>query len=177
MNNKGFSLVEAIGAMVILSIVILVAANMISGSAIQSEITRERVNDSTVSRGVANYISSFDFDDLDSALSTDYAHINENNCTTYFSNACTNILSPILNNYQYTSEDLFVVIFRPTANSTALKNSNSLYNANVETEIDKFTFNADQGNVIYYIVVNKGIKDNKYVERGVLSEEGYQYAD
>ncbi len=177
MNNRGFSLVEAVGAMLILSVVVLLAANMINSSAIQSEITKERVNDSTVSRGVANYISSFTFDDVDSRLTTEYVHIDRNNCSTYLSSSCTQILSPILNNYSYTTEDLFVILFRPTANSATLKSSNSLYTTVVDNAIDRFSFNSNQGNVIYFLVVNKGVKTNKYLRRGVLTEEGYDYAD
>jgi|GEM_PF-5760261 len=177
MNNKGFTLVEAIAAMIILSIVMVAGFSVLSGSAIRSEVTKQRIDDSTVSRGVANYISSFTYDDIDANLGGLYAHVDNNNCTVYFSNACTQILSPVLNNYSYTSSDLFLIIFRPTVNASTLKNSNPLYTSVVDTEIDKFSFNSNQGNVIYYIVVNKGNDNNKFIQRGILTEEDEEYAD
>jgi Tfp pilus assembly protein PilV len=176
-NNKGFSVVEAVAAMIILSVVLLAAYSMLSSSATRSEITSERVEDSTVSRGVANYINSFTFDLVDPNLSGEFAHINQINCSSYFTATCQNVLSPIVNNYAYTTTDLFVVLFRPTVNANTLKNSNTLYDSYVDDAIDKFSLNSEQGNVIYFIVVNKGSQNTKFIQRGILSEEVVRYAD
>jgi len=177
MNNKGFSAVEAIAAMIILTLILTAAYTILDNSAIQSEITKTRVDDSTVSRGVANYINSFTFDDIDSRLSGDYQHINSQNCGAYLSAACVDVLSPTVNSLPYGVEDLFVIVFRPTANVSTIKDSNNLYNTQVDSQIDKFTFNKNQGKVIYFLVVNRGAKDYKFTQRGILTEEETYYAD
>ncbi|MFV0250138.1 MAG: type II secretion system protein J [Bacilli bacterium] len=174
-KKNGFTLVETVAAMVILSIVILGSYQLFATVFLQNNKNEEYTVNYFVTLGVSNYIKSLNYNDIYNFVTNSSLKFNYENCI-FFSdenhvNMCKKVFEPIVGNYTYDHNNLYVLFIIPTIdNYESIKNEVKKYPINVVTAFNSFNYSNDFSNFIYYIVYSSSLNEEKVIE-GILTNE------
>ncbi len=115
-NKKGASLLEIVATITITSIALLMIYNILFYNIHQNGVNQEKMMNANIANGALSYIIHQDFTLIDNHLHAsveNYGLIDENSCNTLFSDdvqKCMAILSPVVNNKEYHSNNLYIYI-------------------------------------------------------------------
>jgi len=135
-NQNGFSIIEVLAVLVIISIILVPLMSSFSGALELNDRSQQRLSATSVADSTLYGLEKIDYDDfrgkLDTANSNNdfYIEINEDNCNTLISTAdqyvCNQIFTTIWNNTSYSSATYKVFMFDyslTTAEHTSLINN------------------------------------------------------
>ncbi len=172
-NKRGASLIEVIAAITIASTVLIMIYNIFSFNIRQNQLNRERIMNANIASGIINYFIGQDFAEINSYLGEEnYVIIDSNNCHELFSDNCISVLSPLINNKQYSSDNLYVYIL-------PYHGPNELNKLKRKSDIEDFIENADslvtppQEDILSVIVVVESSISSRYdfILRGVITDD------
>jgi len=115
-SKKGASLIEIVATITITSIALMMIYNILSFNIRQNGVNHERIMNANIANGTLSYVISKDFSIIDAYLDENYenyALIDENSCNILFSDdleTCIAVFSPIINNKEYHSNNLYIYI-------------------------------------------------------------------
>lgn len=187
LNNSGVSLLELIAAITIISFSGLVVFQMLKNNYMLTIKNREKAVLTNVAYGALNYMTSQDYEFLDSLLGTEnYLEIDADDCSSINFNGeevCSFILAPKINNIQYTSDDIkvYLIPYNDTLAYQALQNnpptefSKSLvdYIKNIEIDDSSPELNNQVIRIIVVVKSKSGLFD-EIIYEDVVTNENYQ---
>lgn len=179
-NNKGASLIEIIATITITSIALIMIYNIFSYNINHNKVNREQTINANIAYGILNYFSSQDYPIFQSHLGdNEYVKIDVNTCEEIFLNEneitnCKVILSPLINNKQYTSDNLYVYLL-PYYGPQELKNINKKNSEDILTYIknidsSNYSFTNDNTLMIIVVVESSLNKRYDYILGGVITK-------